>query len=126
MLTLPDDLKPAPTEGKDSLSAVYHRPTLRVTVDYGRYSDPIEDRPGATLRREAIEVDGRTAALVTYRDPDPSNELHQVVGMHIPDVGDGRTKLTVLTASASEQDAADARRIIESVRVSPQRGDVVE
>jgi hypothetical protein len=121
-LAVPGNLRAEPQGGKDSMARTFRRPGLRLVVDYGWYSDPLEDRPGIEFTRSATEVDGRPATSVRYRSPDPGQP--SMAGIHVPDVGDGTLKLTVLAYAESEADLADAERILRSVRIDLDVGDV--
>lgn len=113
-LELPAGLEPAKTEGADSVYRRYRGDSLRLSVDYGWYADPLErarERRGA---RRSIEVDGRAAVLVIYedeRDPHP-----YVAALHVPDLGRGAVKLTLLARGRSQPDRERAVRAFHSLR----------
>jgi hypothetical protein len=117
VLRVPERLRADAPGGKDSLTARYRAPDLSVSIDLGLYSDPLTDHAGIGLTREPIEVDGRSATLVRYRDPDPTAALPHVLGVHVPDLGDGSSRLTVLVRGAGNAEEEEALRILRSIRI---------
>jgi hypothetical protein len=97
----PPDLKSEPVQGIDSFVGKYTSPTLEVTFDYGRYSDPM-NREGYTSR--GITVDGKSARLVTKGD---------VVAIHFPKIS-GETKLT-MSVRLKNADATTAETVLQSI-----------
>jgi hypothetical protein len=81
----PPELRAVPVQGIDSLVAEYQSPTVKVSVDYGWYSDPMDRRDEGFTRRKVV-VDGKEARLLTKED---------AVAIHFPSVS-GKTRLTML------------------------------
>jgi hypothetical protein len=97
----PPDLEPAPVQGIDSFVGKYESPTLEVTFDYGRYSDPMN---GEGYRSRGVTVDGKSARLVSKGD---------VVAIHFPNIG-GETKLT-MCVRLKNADAKTAETLLQSI-----------
>jgi hypothetical protein len=97
----PPDLKPVPVQGIDSFVGTYASPTLEVTFDYGRYSDPM-NREGYASR--AVQVDGKSARLVTKDD---------IVAIHFPKIT-GETKLT-MSVRLKSANAKTAETLLQSI-----------
>ena len=116
-LALPPRLELVPGKSADSIVRTYRSDSLRLVIDYGRYSNSLTDIEGEDLERRSVEVDGRAALLVTYREPDGQSDLPYVAALHVPDVGkDGRVvRLTLIGWSASERIRAQAVKILRSV-----------
>lgn len=115
-LELPPELAVEPERGVDSLYRVYRSDALVVSVDYGWYSNSLADIAGDELERKTIQVDGRSAAHVRYRDQAADSGLEYVVGLHVPDTGKGQVKLTLVARARSEHDRDRAERILRSLR----------
>lgn len=114
--TLPSELELAETGGADSVVRQYRSRSLALLVDYGWYGDALDDANGEALARRSIELDGRAAVLVTYRDADASAKLPYVAALHVPDLGRGAVKLTVVTRADSAATREQALRILRSLR----------
>jgi hypothetical protein len=97
----PADLKPVPIQGIDSFVGHYVSPTLDVTFDYGRYSDPMK---GEGYASRSVQVDGKSARLVTQGD---------VVAIHFPKVA-GDTRLT-MRVRLNGADAKTAETLLRSI-----------
>ena len=119
-LVLPPGLELAPSKGADSLYRQYESETLVVSMDYGWYSNSLSNVSGTDLKRKSIAVDGRAAVLVTYRELEAASGLSHVVALHVPDVGRGQVKLTIIAQAAGERARTHAERIVHSLRFIPQ------
>lgn len=118
---LPPRLEPVAGKSADSIVRRFRSDSLRLTIDWGGYADPLEDVDGTDVERHTVDVDGRLALLVTYRDAAGQPDLPYVTALHVPDVGKegGRVRLTLVAWSASEQVQAEALRILHSVQFTP-------
>lgn len=81
-LRAPADLKKQDVQGIDSLMGQYQSPTMKLTYDYGWYSDPLD---GEGLDGYWTTINGQRARIASKKD---------YIGVHFPDI-DGQVKLTV-------------------------------
>lgn len=118
---LPPRLEPVVGKSADSVVRKFRSDSLRLTIDFGWYADPLEEIDGTDVERHTVDVDGRPALLVTYRDVAGQPALPYVTALHVPDVGKegGRVRLTLVAWSASEQARAEASRILNSIQFTP-------
>jgi hypothetical protein len=102
-LALPPKLKAVPTAGADSLVHRFRGEGLTISIDYGRYSNPLTNLSGNDLVRNVVRVDGRSAELVTLEETDESAGLVYTAALHVPEVGRPRVKFTLVAQAASEE-----------------------
>jgi hypothetical protein len=111
-LDLPAGLQRMPrTGGGDSLARVYRGPGLHLLIDLGRYSDPLTEVEGDQVEREQVQVAGRPATRVTWRDTTPGNPWPLVAAIHFSRVRAGTPEMpgapaTRLTLVARGADAS--------------------
>lgn len=118
---LPVGLEPMEGKSADSIVRRFRSDSLRLTIDWGRYSDPLVDVDGTDLERHTVDVDGRLGLLVTYRDAAAQSALSYVTALHVPDVGKkgSKVRLTLIAWSASEKVQAEALHILHSIQFTP-------
>jgi hypothetical protein len=99
----PPDLRAVPVRGIDSYVGRYTNQTVVLSFDYGWYSDPLTDnyKQRANYKKEHTKVDGRKAVIVTFSRPSEQHAFDHCIGIHFPDLGDGRTKLTIFARCAT-------------------------
>lgn len=117
----PADLAPQPTAAVDSRTGRWRNAELEVFYDHGWYSDPLTGETWSGARRAEIEIDGRPAVLVTLERAIYDDGLDHVAALHVSDVGDGQTKLTLVVRGARPEDLERAGKILRSVRFPPAR-----
>lgn len=107
----PPDIVEQEVQGIDSYVRAYASPTMRVSFDYGSYSDPL------TQQRDTREywIHGRLARVfseTTVSDA-PTGTFPNLACAHFPRF-DGEAKLTLCASSAGS--ASDPLTVIESIR----------
>jgi hypothetical protein len=102
----PSDLEAIPVQAVDSGVGRYANADLVLSYDYGWYSDPLEPAGQPGYQSESVEIDGRTARIVTF-------EGHAAV--HFADLGESM-RLTVLVELKQPSARADALEIFRSIR----------
>lgn len=119
-LELPDGLEPVETAATDSAYRRYRSASLWLSVDYGWYADPLAQARGRAWTRRPVEIDGRAAELVTYEDEHGARPY--VAALHVPDLGRGAVKLTLLARGRAEADRKRAVRAFRSLRFEASPG----
>jgi hypothetical protein len=109
--SVPASFKKTRAHGIDSFVEEYSGKGIRLSFDYGDYSNDFSDWRGNTVF-EILTVDGRPATLGTRFEK--AATLTQV---HIP--LDFPTALSMSVLCQSESDVALARRIFESIHFNP-------
>jgi hypothetical protein len=108
----------ARSAGIDSFTGVFNAPGFAVHVDFGAHSDPLEpDRNRAQFFARPIQVDGKSAKLVTARSR--TGPRPYFIGMHVPNVrrsAVGAVGLTLTSDLARAQDYALVEAVYRSVR----------
>ncbi len=105
---VPPDMKEIPAQGVDSLVRSYRSPTIELSLDYGRHSDPLQydDKPGYS--RSELTVDGRRAYMVTFDD---------VVALHVPSVYLlSRDRLTLFARCRDATAREQVKQLFQTVR----------
>jgi hypothetical protein len=59
----PPDLVEHPVQGKDSFVGKYDSPTLELSFDFGRYSDPLEREDYKSWKFRKTTIDGKRAKI---------------------------------------------------------------
>jgi len=105
---VPPDMNEISVQGVDSLVKAYRSPTIELSLDYGRYSDPLkyDDKPG--YKRSDTVIDGRSAYIVTFED---------VVALHVPSVRPlGRDRLTLFARCRNAEACEQVQQLFRSLR----------
>lgn len=119
---VPSGMRKRDARGIDSYVEEYRGGDMRVSFDYGRYSDPLDsysDKP--EYQETFIDIDGRRAKLVTFIYPEAIGSLKRVAAVHFADVGVpekegfGKMRLTLRVSYKHPEDLEAAKRILRSV-----------
>ena len=113
---LPATMRAQPAQAVDSLTGKYASDDCELVFDYGRYADPLDYKNYPNYREESTNISGVRAKLVSYRDIERADGLTYVLGVHFMDVGDGRTRLTIVMACRYAVDQHIGLEIFNSVR----------
>ena len=109
-----------PGNGIDSIAGTIATPDFTLWFDYGRHSNPLNKlRRYADLQSQNIEVDGRSALIVTAGSPHFATARPNFVGIHFPSVekdSRGAIKLTVTGRLRRQDNVALALRIFRTIR----------
>jgi hypothetical protein len=73
-LRIPHDVRQVPVQGIDSAVDQFEGPGYKLLFDYGGFSCGLPD-PVPGQSSETVEIDGRTATLVRFRDADPERPV---------------------------------------------------
>ena len=112
----PGPLKSADAQGVDSLVSEWHGTGLVVRTDYGLFVDQLNRYQGRSHLEQLEEsIDQVPARIVSFDQPDGSH----FTAVHFPAVpssGPAPQKLTLVVISTGQKTAADALRIVRSIR----------
>ncbi len=111
-LAIPAGLSKTQERGVDSDVSAWQGADVRVVVDEGPFSDPLDryqDRMEHRLQEE--EINGRPAQVVTFRTEDGG----RFAGVHFPRSG-GVGPVTVVVEAGADVDAAVPLAIARSVQ----------
>jgi hypothetical protein len=129
---VPPDLAEDNVEGEDSVVGAFTGPKMRLSYDYGRYSNPLEsenDDGGPPmdriLSRKEVTLSGRPAVLVTMEELLMQPTPYFLSGVHFPKVpvafpslslgGGDEAKLTMTATCDAPADCASAEGIFRSI-----------
>jgi hypothetical protein len=124
---LPPDFKDVPTQGIDSYVERYRGTDIDLSFDYGPYSDPLthKEMPGYLVK--PLKVDGKDAKIVSFRNPNASgHRFPEVIAIHFPDLGDGKTRLTMYATCRDSLHYATVERVFSTLRFAPRRSFLAE
>jgi hypothetical protein len=118
---VPEDMQQQRATGIDSIVGEYRSASIRVTFDYGRYSNPLTNyssKPGCDDESESVS--GKDATIVECRQGKSDSAYKYFAAIHFPDVhkaGEGgeNIKLTMEAEFNLESDRETARKILESI-----------
>ncbi len=109
-----------PGEGIDSIIGTFDAADFQLQSDYGAYSDSLITLSEVDQYQAwDVEVDGKSAKIVTAYAPLYSTERPYFIGIHFPELGEtviGKTRLTIYALLASPDDYA----LIEKIYVTIQ------
>lgn len=102
--------------GIDSYVGAYRNAEMRVSFDYGWYSDQLNSYSKEPKYKESFaELSGRKAKLVTFIHPEVTDGFRHMAAVHFEDVGAakrksfGETKLT-MRISCKHPDALETAK----------------
>ena len=115
---IPEDMKPVSTTPIDSMVSQFQSPGLRISFDYGWYSDSLNSHRGAAEYTErTVKISGRTARIVWMRGED--GEMPYVAAVSFRNVsGSGKTSnhLTGWATSATPAGQELAVKVFRTIR----------
>jgi hypothetical protein len=119
---LPKDMKEKKVQAIDSYVAQYENDSLRIFLDYGMYSNPLDKLSNES---EYIEIKRTIAGLdateVFFRQTSRTAAHRYFAAIHFPNVGGNRdtgtTKLTMTAEFNKKGDWGAAQTIFESIRL---------
>lgn len=104
-----------PAEGIDSFVGSFEAPDFKLSFDFGRYSNPLNDLSGdAKYEIRNVLIDGKAANIVTAYSSRFSTDHPYFIGIHFPEIKKsvlGSTKLTVF----SLLETADYYSVVEKI-----------
>jgi hypothetical protein len=113
----PADLKEDKVRGIDSLVGQWSSPSIKITSDYGWFSDPLDHNYRPKYTRTPVVVGGKKAFLVTYEVPEKLKTPPFAIGVYFPDpTGDGRTRLSVYAQCKDAAAQETAKKILETIQ----------
>ncbi len=119
-LTAPPGTRFSPGDGKDSFIGSFEAAGLRLSFDYGLYSNPlVSDGSGKNYTARNVDIDGKKAKIVTNYIPHRSTKRPYFIGVYFQDVGKssiGTIKLTVHTSVERKEDYDIVEKIFGTIR----------
>ena len=114
-LLIPKDMERIPVRGVDSHVGQYANKGIKLSFDYGWYSDALRysHKPQFRVRHEAIH--GAKARIVTFQRQ-PSGYVAAVHFPRVPGAHDGKMKLTIYSECETASDVRTALEIFKTVR----------
>ena len=114
-LELPDDTHQVPVRAIDSYVGEFANATMKVSFDYGAWSDPLTSNYGTVITRDSLTIGTRAALIVAWRRPAEKSSAI-LAGVHFPGREADDAKLTVYAEFEEEASIGTARKIFESIR----------
>jgi hypothetical protein len=111
----PPNLGVEQVRGVDSAVGAFASDAMKLSYDFGWYSNPLPDEGQEGFTAETVEIDGHAARLVQYRHAPVDPARPNVVAVHFPDLGEGN-RLTVVALCADDETIAVAQEIMRSIR----------
>lgn len=113
---IPQNMQKRDTHGIDSYVEEYRNKNMRVSFDYGLYSDPLDGYSMEPEYREIKEViSGREVKIIYFKPTSFASEYKYYAGVHFPAVKEGGSKLTMLVEFNDEKDYEAAKTIFRSI-----------
>ena len=125
---MPKELKNQNVRGIDSCVAEFRSGKMRLAIDYGSYSGAYRN-DGTTLdfKEEFVEIDGKRAQLVTFRDARGGLRFGAGLYVLINESREGmKTALNMMVQVKRAEDLETAKRIFRSIRFEEFRPFTVE
>jgi hypothetical protein len=115
VFSIPPDMQPQAVQGIDSYVGQYRSDGCELGFSYGRYADSLnyEDKPEYTEERS--EIGGKEAKVVTFYDPNRGDGRAAVAAVNFPDLGRGRTRLTMHLACRTRSERDTAKRVFQTI-----------
>jgi len=115
---LPEDMQPQNVHGIDSYVGEYRNKNLRVTFDYGLYSNSLDALASQPEYKEFNRViGGRKAKIVYYRATDAAAEYKYYAAVYFPAAPSNRASNLNLSAEFNDKNEWEtAQTIFESIR----------
>lgn len=106
--------------GTDSQAGAWTADGVRISYDYGLYSDPLNRRSAMLdYQSSAGKVDGLDARFVRFRVAESTGPVQTCSGVHVPLVGTssmGKLSLTMLACAADADRLQPVPAMFESIR----------
>ncbi len=119
-LMAPAGTKVHPGKGIDSFVGSIEAPDFKLSFDYGRYSNPLNDMSGdAKYEIRNVVIDGKAANVITAYAPRFSTDRPYFIGIHFPEIEKtvvGATKLTVFSLLETADDYTVVEKIFETIQ----------
>lgn len=115
----PNDVKQRPAPGIDSLVGSFQGRAIRLSFDYGLYSDSLRDSSYSRYpqyQEGDIEIDGKKARMITFYSSEINKEYPYVAAIHFPVTEERGARLTMMAFGKTESDLHVARKVFESIR----------
>lgn len=118
---LPEDMQQQRATGIDSLVGEYRSPNMRITFDYGLYSNPLTSYSNSSgCEEDTTTISGRDARIVECKKARSDSTYEYFAAIHFSEVhpaaeGGGSVKLTMEAEFNQEGDLETARKILESI-----------
>jgi uncharacterized protein YcfL len=113
---IPQNMQKQDSQGIDSYVEEYRNENMRVSFDYGIYSDPLDGYSMEPEYKEMKEViSGREAKIVYFKPASFASGYKYYAGVHFPDVEEGGIKLTMMAEFNDETDWGTAKTIFGSI-----------
>lgn len=118
---VPGEMEQQRATGIDSLVGDYRSTRMRITFDYGRYSNPLTNyssNPGCD--EETKSISGKDARIVECKKAKPDSSFSYLTAIHFAEVheaaeGAESMKLTMEVEFNEEDERERARKILESI-----------
>jgi len=115
--SIPPELKEIKVKGKDSMVGRFESKTVRLSYDYGWYSDSLKhytEREG--YRATEAMVDGKKAKIVTFQQKTEDAALGHIAAIHFPKLPNTQSRLTIFARCAGEKELDLAKKIFGTVK----------
>jgi len=110
----PPDMKSLPVQGVDSFVGEYHGDSITLHFDYGRFSNPLENRDGTGVSEYSSQVEligGKNAKVVSLH-----SYGEKLVGVYFPSAGGEGIRLTVTATGKTPSDYETAKTIFRTIQ----------
>lgn len=117
---LPVDMREQKARGIDSFVGEYRSAKIRVSFDYGIYSNDLllySNQP--EYKAKILNLNGQKARIAFYREDNSNTGYRFRGGVHLPVSDDPGTKLTVFAEFNNEEDRETVNAIFETVVFQP-------
>lgn len=116
IFSIPQNMQKQDTHGIDSYVEEYRNKNMRVSFDYGIYSDPLDGYSMEPEYKEIKEViSGREVKIVYFKPTSFASEYKYYAGVHFPAVKEDGSRLTMMVEFNDEKDHETARTIFETI-----------
>lgn len=113
---IPQNMQKQDIHSIDSYVEEYRSKNMKVSFDYGIYSDPLDGYSMELELKEVKEViSDRKAKIVYFKSTSFASEYKYFAGVHFPTVGEGRNKLTMVVEFNDEKGHETAQTIFGSI-----------
>jgi len=114
--SIPPEMKRTSAQDTDSLVGEYRSSNISLSFDYGWYSDPLDYQGRTDYEESFIEIDGRKAKLVTFRQTNSQNGFANFAGIHFSELADGQNKLTMWARYQNRNDLNQIKKVFQSIK----------
>lgn len=120
--SLPADMRKVEVQAIDSYAEQYQRDKMVLTFDYGWYANPLTSQSNtkqAEYTESTVEISGKSARMVFFKDQTIGNEHPYFAGVHFADLVDKKTSdvngLTIEVWFADKEEYQVVKCIFTSV-----------